>query len=64
MEHTQLGRPPKERFLKTIRGELDAFEKREREFVARERKERAATLKLDLMDLSNKSRKLLPAVTP
>ena len=64
MEHTQLGKLPKERFMKSVRQELDAFEKRERKFLADEWKDRTADMKFDVTGLSNKRRKLLPAVAP
>ena len=61
MEHTKPSKPQKHRFLRTICQELDAFENREREFLAKERKERAATL--DVIQMSKKSRKLSLTVT-
>jgi hypothetical protein len=44
--HTQLAITPRDRFLKAAEKELLAFEQREREFLRKEREERAAQLKI------------------
>ena len=44
--HTQLGMTARDRFLEAARKELDAFERREREFSKKERHERAAELQI------------------
>ena len=43
-EHTQLAITPRDRFLEAAQKELIAFERREREFTKRQKKERAAEL--------------------
>jgi hypothetical protein len=45
-EHTQLAITPRDRFLEAAQKELIAFERREREFTKRQKKERAAELQL------------------
>jgi len=42
--HTQLAITPRDRFLQAAQKELAAFEKSEREFSKKERRERAAEL--------------------
>jgi hypothetical protein len=42
----QLARSPKDRFLDAAKQELIAFEKKEREFRRKEKRERAAELKI------------------
>jgi hypothetical protein len=46
--HTQLAITPRDRFLETAQKELIAFEQREREFLKRDREERAAKLQIPL----------------
>ena len=46
--HTQLAVTPRDRFLKAAQKELIAFERREREFLKRDREERAAKLQIPL----------------
>ncbi len=43
-EHIPLEQQPRDRFLEAVRKELAAFERREREFREKERKERAVQL--------------------
>jgi hypothetical protein len=47
-EHTQLAITPRDRFLQAAEKELIAFERREREFLKRDRQERAAKLQIPL----------------
>jgi len=47
-EHTQLAITPRDRFLEAAQKEMIAFERREREFLKRDREERAARLQLPL----------------
>ena len=47
-EHTQLAITPRDRFLEAAEKELIAFERREREFLKRDREERAARLQIPL----------------
>ncbi|KRQ98096.1 hypothetical protein CP49_30155 [Bradyrhizobium valentinum] len=42
--HTQLAITPRDRFMAAAQNELAAFERREREFIKKEREERAADL--------------------
>ena len=44
--HSELANTPRDRFFKAAKKELAAFEKREREFRKRVRKERAEELRL------------------
>jgi hypothetical protein len=44
--HTQLAITPRDRFFEAAQKELIAFERREREFTRRQKKERAAELQL------------------
>ena len=44
--HTQLAVTPRDRFLEAAQKELIAFERREREFLKRDREERAAKLQV------------------
>jgi hypothetical protein len=44
--HTQLAVTPRDRFLQAAEKELIAFERREREFLKRDREERAAKLQI------------------
>jgi hypothetical protein len=44
--HTQLAVTPRDRFLEAALKELIAFERREREFTKRQKKEQAAELQL------------------
>ena len=44
--HTQLALTPRDRFLQVARRELAEFERREREFLRKERQERAAELQI------------------
>ncbi|MBR1157298.1 hypothetical protein [Bradyrhizobium sp. JYMT SZCCT0428] len=44
--HTRLAITPRDRFLETAQKELAAFERREREFSKKQRKERAAELQI------------------
>ena len=53
-----------EKFMKGVRLELDAFERREREFSSRDRKDRASELNLDVIKMSKSGGRLLPTVTP
>jgi len=53
--HTQIAKSPQELFMQTVRKELAAFEKRELEFQAEQRKERAAKLKLPSEKTPSKS---------
>jgi hypothetical protein len=46
--HTQLAVTPRDRFLQAAERELIAFERREREFLKRDREERAARLQIPL----------------
>jgi hypothetical protein len=46
--HTQLAITPRDRFLEAAEKELIAFERREREFIKKDREERAAKLQLPL----------------
>ena len=46
--HTQLAITPRDRFLEAAQKELIAFERREREFLKRDREERAAKLQIPL----------------
>ncbi|EKS36250.1 hypothetical protein [Afipia broomeae] len=43
---TQIAKSAHDQFMQVVHKELEAFEKREREFLARERQERAEELKL------------------
>jgi hypothetical protein len=45
-EHIQLAPTPRDRFLEAAQKELLAFERREREFLKKERQERAAQLQI------------------
>jgi hypothetical protein len=47
-EHTQLAITPRDRFLQAAEKELIAFERREREFLKKDREERAAKLQIPL----------------
>jgi hypothetical protein len=47
-EHTELAITPRDRFLKAAEKELIAFERREREFLKKDREERAAKLQIPL----------------
>jgi hypothetical protein len=47
-EHTQLAITPRDRLLEAAQKEMIAFERREREFLKRDREERAARLQLPL----------------
>jgi hypothetical protein len=47
-EHTELAITPRDRFLKAAEKELIAFERREREFLKKDREERAAKLQFPL----------------
>jgi len=44
--HTQLAITPRDRFLQAAQKELSEFERREREFIKKERQERAAELRI------------------
>ncbi|MCA6118945.1 hypothetical protein J6524_29300 [Bradyrhizobium sp. WSM 1738] len=44
--HTQLAITPRDRFLEAAQKELAAFERREREFLKKEREERARELQI------------------
>jgi hypothetical protein len=44
--HTQLAVTPHDRFLQAVYRELTEFERREREFLRKERQERAAELQI------------------
>ena len=44
--HTQLAVTPRDRFLEAAQKELIAFEQREREFIKKEKQERAAELQI------------------
>ena len=44
--HTQLAVTPRDRFLQAAEKELIAFERREREFLRKDREERAAKLQI------------------
>jgi hypothetical protein len=44
--HTDMAKTPRDRFLEAAQKELAAFERREREFSKKERKERAAELQI------------------
>ncbi len=44
--HTQLAVTPRDRFIQAAEQELIAFERREREFIKKERRERAAELQI------------------
>jgi hypothetical protein len=46
--HTQLAVTPRDRFLQAAEKELIAFERREGEFLKRDREERAARLQIPL----------------
>ena len=46
--HTQLAVTPRDRFLEAAQKELIAFERREREFLKKDREERAAKLQFPL----------------
>jgi hypothetical protein len=46
--HTQLAVTPRDRFLEAAQKELIAFERREREFLKRDREERAAKFQIPL----------------
>lgn len=46
MSPTQIAKSAHDQFMQVVQKELEAFEKREREFLARERRERADELKL------------------
>lgn len=46
MSPTQIAKSAHDQFMQVFQKELEAFEKREREFLARERRERAEELKL------------------
>ena len=46
MSPTQIAKSAHDQFMQVVRKELEAFEKREKEFLARERRERADELKL------------------
>jgi hypothetical protein len=46
--HTQLAITPRDRFLQAAEKELIAFERREREFLKKDREERAAKLQIPL----------------
>ena len=46
--HAQLAITPRDRFLQAAEKELVAFERREREFLKRDREERAARLQIPL----------------
>jgi hypothetical protein len=46
--HTQLAITPRDRFLQAAEKELIAFEHREREFLKKDREERAAKLQIPL----------------
>jgi len=46
--HTQLAVTPRDRFLQAAEQELIAFERREREFIRKERRERAAELQIPI----------------
>lgn len=46
MSPTQIAKSAHDQFMQIVRKELEAFEKREKEFLARERRERAGELKL------------------
>jgi len=46
MEHTQMAASARDRFLQAAQKELAAFERREREFIKADRKERAAELQI------------------
>jgi hypothetical protein len=47
-EHTELAITPRDRFLKAAEKELIAFERQEREFLKKDREERAAKLQFPL----------------
>ena len=47
-EHTQLATTTRDRFLQAAEKELIAFERREREFLRKDREERAAKLQFPL----------------
>jgi hypothetical protein len=44
--HAQLALTPRDRFIQAAEQELIAFERREREFIKKERRERAAELQI------------------
>ena len=46
--HTQLAVTPRDRFLQAAEKELIAFERREREFLKKDREERATKLQIPL----------------
>ena len=46
MSPTQIAKSAHDQFMQVVRKELEAFEKREKEFLARERRERADELML------------------
>ncbi|MAH68013.1 MULTISPECIES: hypothetical protein [unclassified Afipia] len=46
MNPTQIAKSAHDQFMQVVHQELEAFEKREKEFLARERQERAEELKL------------------
>jgi hypothetical protein len=48
-EHTNFAVTPRDRFLEAAQKELIAFERREREFTERQKKERAAELQLPVV---------------
>ncbi len=50
--HTQLATTPRDRFLQAAKKEVIAFELREREFLERDREERAAKFQIPLDKLA------------
>lgn len=46
MSPTQIAKSAHDQFMQVVQKELEAFEQREKEFLARERQERAEELKL------------------
>lgn len=46
MSPTQIAKSANDQFMQMVHKELEAFEKREKEFLAKERRERADELKL------------------
>jgi hypothetical protein len=54
--HTQLAVTPRDRFLQAVQKELETFEQREREFIRREREERATQLRLPINEIRIRSK--------
>jgi hypothetical protein len=55
--HTQLAVTPRDRYLQAAQREMTEFELREREFLRRERQERAAELQLPVQEIEFKARR-------